>query len=39
MTEQQIRNFLGAWGFGGNDIFRSVEQFSGGEKARLVLWQ
>lgn len=37
MTEQQIRNFLGAWGFGGNDIFRSVEQFSGGEKARLVL--
>lgn len=37
MAEQQIRNFLGAWGFGGNDIFRRVDQFSGGEKARLVL--
>ena len=37
MTEQQVRNFLGAWGFGGNDIFRRVDQFSGGEKARLVL--
>ena len=37
MTEQQIRNFLGAWGFSGNDIFRRVGQFSGGEKARLVL--
>lgn len=37
MSEQQVRNFLGAWGFGGNDIFRRIDQFSGGEKARLVL--
>lgn len=37
LTEQQVRNFLGAWGFRGNDIFRRVDQFSGGEKARLVL--
>lgn len=37
MAEQQVRNFLGAWGFGGNDIFRRVDQFSGGEKARLLL--
>lgn len=37
MTEQQVRIYLGAWGFGGNDIFRRVDQFSGGEKARLVL--
>ena len=36
-TEQQIRNFLGSWGFSGDDIFRPVFTFSGGEKARLVL--
>lgn len=36
-SEQQVRDFLGAWGFGGTDIFRPVRQFSGGEKARLVL--
>lgn len=34
---QKIRNFLGGWGFHGDDIFRSVGTFSGGEKARLVL--
>ena len=34
---QKIRNFLGGWGFHGDDIFRPVGTFSGGEKARLVL--
>ncbi|MCY3857339.1 MAG: ATP-binding cassette domain-containing protein [Gammaproteobacteria bacterium] len=34
---QQARNFLGYWGFHGDDIFRPVASFSGGEKARLVL--
>ena len=37
MTEQNIRNFLGYWNFSGDDIFRPVSTFSGGEKARLVL--
>ncbi len=37
MSEQRVRNYLGTWGFGGDDIFRPVKQFSGGEKARLVL--
>lgn len=37
ITEQSARNFLGGWGFQGDDIFRPVSQFSGGEKARLVL--
>ncbi len=37
MTTQQVRNYLGSWGFSGDDIFRSVATFSGGEKARLVL--
>ena len=36
-SDQQIRNFLGAWGFSGDHIYRPVRQFSGGEKARLVL--
>lgn len=37
ITDQSARNFLGGWGFHGDDIFRPVQQFSGGEKARLVL--
>ena len=37
MLNQQVRNFLGFWGFKGDDIFRPVASFSGGEKARLVL--
>lgn len=37
LSAQSIRNFLGAWGFSGADIFRPVHQLSGGEKARLVL--
>ncbi|MCK2043510.1 ATP-binding cassette domain-containing protein [Chromohalobacter sp. TMW 2.2308] len=42
-SEQEIRNFLGGFGFHGNDVFASVGNFSGGEKARLALsliaWQ
>ena len=37
VATQQARNFLGYWGFHGDDIFRPVSSFSGGEKARLVL--
>ena len=36
-TPQSIRNFLGAWGFSGDDCFRLIHRLSGGEKARLVL--
>ena len=41
--EQQLRNFLGRFNFPGEMVAQSVGQFSGGEKARLVLamivWQ
>nr|WP_297457816.1 ATP-binding cassette domain-containing protein [uncultured Halomonas sp.] len=37
VSEQAIRNFLGGFGFRGDDVFASVENFSGGEKARLAL--
>jgi len=35
--EQDLRNFLGGFGFSGDTVMGSVELFSGGEKARLVL--
>jgi ATP-binding cassette subfamily F protein 3 len=35
--EQDLRNFLGRFGFSGERIFEPVAPFSGGEKARLVL--
>jgi len=35
--EQDHRNYLGRFGFGGDSIFEPVAPFSGGEKARLVL--
>ena len=35
--EQDHRNYLGRFGFGGERIFEPVAPFSGGEKARLVL--
>ncbi|MDI5985162.1 ATP-binding cassette domain-containing protein [Halomonas sp. M4R5S39] len=42
-SEQAIRNFLGGFGFQGDDAFARVGSFSGGEKARLALalvaWQ
>ncbi|MCA0176439.1 MAG: ATP-binding cassette domain-containing protein [Proteobacteria bacterium] len=41
--EQQLRNFLGTFSFPGEMAMQPVGQFSGGEKARLVLamlvWQ
>ncbi|MFL6606382.1 MAG: ATP-binding cassette domain-containing protein [Steroidobacteraceae bacterium] len=36
-TEQQLRDFLGGFGFRGDRVFEPVAPFSGGEKARLVL--
>ncbi|WP_045860015.1 ATP-binding cassette domain-containing protein [Teredinibacter purpureus] len=42
-SEQEIRNFLGGFGFQGDRAFEVIEHFSGGEKARLALavlaWQ
>ncbi len=35
--EQSLRDFLGGFGFMGDDAFAPVAPFSGGEKARLVL--
>ena len=37
MTSQQTLDYLGGWGFHGDDVRRPAETFSGGEKARLVL--
>jgi ATP-binding cassette subfamily F protein 3 len=36
-TETDLRNFLGGFGFHGDDALAPVGPFSGGEKARLVL--
>jgi ATP-binding cassette, subfamily F, member 3 len=36
-SEQSLRDFLGSFGFKGDDAFAPVAPFSGGEKARLVL--
>ncbi|MGF7453562.1 ABC transporter ATP-binding protein [Pasteurella bettyae] len=42
-TEQELRNYLGSFAFHGDKVNDPVKQFSGGEKARLVLalivWQ
>jgi len=43
VREQQIRTFLGGFGFGSDMVLSPITNFSGGEKARLVLalliWQ
>lgn len=36
-TEQELRTFLGGFGFSGDRVFEPVGPLSGGEKARLVL--
>lgn len=36
-SEQELRNFLGSFGFSGERVQEPVAPFSGGEKARLVL--
>jgi ATP-binding cassette subfamily F protein 3 len=36
-TEQDLRDFLGTFGFRGDRVFEAISPFSGGEKARLVL--
>ncbi len=42
-SEQQVRTFLGGFGFHGDRAFETIRHFSGGEKARLALsliaWQ
>ena len=37
MLEQQLRDYLGGFGFQGDKVSEVTERFSGGEKARLVL--
>ncbi|RRZ89769.1 ABC transporter ATP-binding protein [Erwinia sp. 198] len=43
VLEQQLRDYLGGFGFQGDKVTEQTERFSGGEKARLVLalivWQ
>lgn len=43
VLEQQLRDYLGGFGFQGDKVSENTERFSGGEKARLVLalivWQ
>lgn len=43
VLEQQLRDYLGGFGFQGDKVTESTGRFSGGEKARLVLalivWQ
>ena len=34
---QEFRNFLGGWQFPGDRAFETIDNFSGGEKARLAL--
>ncbi|MDB2373811.1 ABC transporter ATP-binding protein [Psychrosphaera haliotis] len=37
MTEQMARDYLGGYGFNGDQALDKIDNFSGGEKARLVL--
>jgi ATP-binding cassette subfamily F protein 3 len=42
-AEQDIRKYLGSFGFSGDTVFEPIKHFSGGEKSRLALallvWQ
>jgi len=37
ITEQEVRNFLGGFGFHGDRVNETIQHFSGGEKSRLSL--
>ncbi len=43
IQEQELRTYLGTFGFVGNEVFDPIKNFSGGEKSRLALalliWQ
>jgi len=36
-AEQELRDYLGSFGFRNDRVFKAIAPFSGGEKARLVL--
>lgn len=37
MTPNEIRNLLGSFGFSGDDVFKKIDNLSGGEKVRVSL--